>query len=125
MKNIKLGFLSALLIAVLGSSILLINSCKNEGVPADQMQKIPFADVQRVYTFYCAECHSGGGGEGGQLDFTNYNGILSTVTPGNSAKSSSYQAIIQSFQRMPPNIAVPTNERTLIRLWIDQGANPE
>jgi len=33
--------------------------------------------------------------------------------------------MIQSFQRMPPNITVPINGRTLVRLWIDQGANPE
>jgi len=125
MKNIKIGFLSALLIIGIGSSILLVNSCKNEGVPADQMKKIPFADVQQVYSDYCVQCHSGGGGEGGHLDFTNYNGILRTVTPGNSSKSQSYQTMIQSFQRMPPNITVPINGRTLVRLWIDQGANPE
>ena len=89
------------------------------------MKKIPFADVQQVYSDYCVQCHSGGGGEGGHLDFTNYNGILRTVTPGNSSKSQSYQTMIQSFQRMPPNITVPINGRTLVRLWIDQGANPE
>jgi mono/diheme cytochrome c family protein len=104
---------------------VLINACKNEGVLADQMQKIPFSDVQRVYTDYCIRCHSGGGGEGGNLDFTNYNGIIRTVTPGNSSNSKSYQAMIQTFQRMPPNNAVPTNGRTVIRLWIEQGANPE
>jgi hypothetical protein len=125
MKNIKLGFLSALLIFSLGSLIFLTNSCKNEGVPADQMKKIPFTDAQQVYSDYCIQCHSGGGGEGGHLDFSNYNGILGTVTPGNSSKSSSYQAMIQSFQRMPPSIAVPANKRTIVRLWIDQGANPE
>lgn len=121
----RLKNLIAPLIAGIAIICLINSACKQDGVPADQIQKIPFATVQQVYYDYCTECHSGGGGEGGHLDFTSYDGILRTVSPGNSSKSKSYTVMTNTFQRMPPNNAVPTNKRTLIRLWIDQGANPE
>lgn len=119
MKKTRINFFSGTFLLALYLIFILTNSCKNEGVPADQMPTIPFADVQQVYSDYCIECHSGG-----DLDFTSYDGIKNTVTPFNSSKSESYQAMTSTFQRMPPNNVVPTNKRTLIRLWIDQGANP-
>lgn len=107
---------------------LLNSSCKHDGVPADQMAPVPFANVQQVYSEYCVSCHpgnNGGRGGGSRMDFTTYDGILSSVTPGNSSSSKSYQTMISTFQIMPPNGVVPTPKRTLIRLWIDQGAKPE
>ena len=123
MKIKRLGFLLTSLALV--SILFLSNSCKHDGIPASEMAPVLFADVQQVYTAYCTRCHPGtGGGNGGgsHMDFKTYDGILKTVTPGNSSNSKSYQAMIRTFQIMPPNGAVPTNKRTLIRLWIDQGA---
>jgi len=122
MKIKRLGFLSASLVLV---SILFLNdSCKHDGIPADQMAPVPFSDVKQIYNDYCVKCHSGGNGGESRLDFTDYPGIIKTITPGNASKSNSYQAMISTLRIMPPNIAMPTNKRTLIRLWIDQGAKP-
>ena len=123
MKLKRLGFFSILLAIIILPLIFIMNSCKHDGILADQMAPVPFSDVKQIYNDYCIKCHSGGGGES-RLNFTDYAGIIKTVTPGNSAKSQSYQAMISTFRIMPPNIAMPTNKRTLIRLWIDQGANP-
>ncbi len=126
MKNVKPGFFSVMLVTGMASTILLVNSCKHDMIPADQMAPVPFAEVQQVYTDYCVRCHPGstGGGES-RLNFTTYDGILKTVTPGNSASSKSYQTMISTWQLMPPDNVVPTNKRTLVRIWIDQGAKPQ
>ena len=121
----RFGNLSVAAIAGISILFLLNSSCKHDGITADQMAPVAFADVQQVYYGYCTSCHSGGNGGESHLDFTTYEGILRTVSPGNSSNSESYQAMINTFQIMPPNGAVPTNQRTLIRLWIDQGAKPE
>ncbi len=121
----RFGNLSLPVIAGIAILFLLNSSCKHDGIPADQMTPVAFADVQQVYFGYCTSCHSGGNGGGSRLDFTTYEGILRTVSKGNSSNSKSYQAMINTFQIMPPKGAVPTSQRTLIRLWIDQGANPQ
>jgi uncharacterized membrane protein len=124
--NIKrFGNLYLPVIAGIAILFLLNNSCKHDGITADQMAPVAFAEVQQVYSDYCIRCHSGSNGGESRLDFSTYTGILRTVSPGNSSKSKSYQAMIKTFQIMPPNGAVPTSKRTLIRLWIDQGAKPE
>jgi hypothetical protein len=66
-------------------------------------------------------CHNGRGGESGYV-FTDYASIMNAITPGNAAKSKAYQAITSTFQLMPPKNALPIGKRTLIRLWIEQGA---
>jgi uncharacterized membrane protein len=102
---------------------LLVNSCKHVGIPADQMPQINFTEqVLPIFTQNCAPCHGGGKGGGGGTKFTDYTSIMKSITPGDASKSKAYQAITSTFQLMPPNNALTTNERTLIRLWIDQGA---
>jgi len=123
MKNIRSFPFSTLLIFGLGTIIFLTFSCKHAGVPADQMPQVAFSDVLPIFQSYCATCHDGKGGES-RLNFTDYAGIMKSITPGNASKSSAYQAMIGTFNIMPPNIAMPTSKRTLIRLWIDQGAKP-
>jgi uncharacterized membrane protein len=122
MKFKRFGYFSSSLLVGLAALLFLNNSCKHDGIPAEQMTQISFTEVQPIYNSYCGRCHSGGNGDQGRLDLTTYTGILSSVTPGNSSKSKSYQAMTSTFQIMPPDIAMPKNERTLIRLWIDQGA---
>jgi len=86
-------------------------------------------DVLPIYTNSCAiaGCHDGSGGESGRA-LNNYNDILSTVVPGNPDASSSYQAIIKTWgeNRMPPDQPISLDNRTMIRVWIEQGAtNPK
>jgi len=122
MMNLKrFGNLSIPAIVSIAIMFLMNNACKHDGVPADQMAPVPFSKVEEVYTLYCVSCHYSGGENG--LDFSYPGGIRNSVTPGNSSTSKSYQAMISTFQIMPPNSAVPTSKRTLVRIWIDQGAN--
>jgi len=119
--NIKrLGLLSVSLISI--SVLFLSNSCKHEGIPASEMAPVSFTEVQPIFQNYCGTCHSSGGSRGSRLDFTTYAGIVKEITPGNASKSKAYEAMISTFQIMPPSIALPTNKRTLIWLWIEQGA---
>jgi hypothetical protein len=47
---------------------------------------------------------------------------MKSVTAGNADKSEAYQAITSAFESMPPDNPLPINKRTIIRLWIEQGA---
>jgi mono/diheme cytochrome c family protein len=119
----RLFYPSVLVALIIVPVFFLTNSCKHEGVPADQMPKINFTEqVLPIFTQNCASCHGGGKGGGGDTKFTDYASIIKSITPGDALKSKAYQAITSTFQLMPPNNALTTNERTLIRLWIDQGA---
>ena len=52
-----------------------------------------------------------------------FEGISKTVTPFNPDASQSYQAIIAKWgNRMPPDQPLSEENRTIIRLWIEQGA---
>jgi hypothetical protein len=82
-------------------------------------------DVLPIYTISCAYggCHDGKGESGRALD--NYIDIVSTVVPGNPGASSSYQAIIakRGENMMPPGQPISLDNRTMIRVWIEQGAH--
>lgn len=98
------------------------NSCKHEGIPADQFPQICFqSEILPIFQNSCASCHGSTRGESG-LDFSTYSGIMKAITPGDASKSKAYQAITSTFQLMPPNNALPEEKRILIRLWIEQGA---
>jgi len=123
MKFRRLSFLSASLIIGIGSTLMLVNSCKHEGIPADQMPEVCFqSEVLPIFQNSCGTtgCHSSDGGNG--YNFTDYSGIMKAITAGNADKSKAYQAITSTFQIMPPDNALPANKRTIIRLWIEQGA---
>ncbi len=115
----RLSFLSALVVLPL---FFLVNSCKHEGIPADQFPQVCFQEeILPIFQNSCATCHGGSRNEAG-LDFSNYAGIMKAITPGNADKSKAYKAITSTFQLMPPDNALPADKRILIRLWIEQGA---
>ena len=121
MKNKRIGFFKLSLMIGVGFFPFLISSCKHDGVPMDQLPQIPFSEVLPIFTQNCATCH-GGNGESRGLAFTDYTSIMRSVQAGNSSKSKAYQAMFSTFQLMPPNNPLTTSQRTMIRLWIDQGA---
>lgn len=123
MKKTRIGFLSAFLILGLGSVSVLINSCQHEGVPADQLDQICFQEqILPIFQNSCGTsgCHDSRG-EAGYV-FTDYASIMKGITAGNADKSKAYQAMTSTFQLMPPDNALPVSKRTLVRLWIEQGA---
>jgi len=121
MKNKRIGFLKLSLMIGIGFILFLVNSCKHDGIAVDQLPQIHFSEVLPIFTQNCATCH-GGSGESRGLAFTDYTSIMRSIQAGNSSKSKAYQAMISTFQLMPPNNPLTTSQRTLIRLWIDQGA---
>ena len=121
MKNKKTAFLKLSFLAGLSFLLFLVNSCKHDGIPADQLPQIPFSEVLPIFTQNCATCHGGQGGES-RLSFSDYVSIMKSIQAGNSSKSKAYQAITSTFQLMPPNNPLTISQRTMIRLWIDQGA---
>ncbi|HZL10952.1 MAG TPA: c-type cytochrome domain-containing protein [Prolixibacteraceae bacterium] len=124
MKMTRFGFISALLIFGLGSLLFLVNSCKHDGIPADQFPAVNFNEqILPIFQNSCGTsgCHDSRG-EAGYV-FTDYANIMKAITAGNADKSKAYKAITSTFQLMPPDNALPIEKRTLIRLWIEQGAN--
>ena len=120
----RLGHISLLIALVLLPCLFLINSCKHDGITADQFKPICFTgEVLPIFQNSCAMtgCHDANGGETGYV-FTDYSSIMKSITPGNASKSKAYQSITSTLKLMPPGNALPISKRTLIRLWIEQGA---
>lgn len=120
----SVGFLSALLILVLGLILSTTNSCTHEGISADQMEEICFTQqILPIFQNSCAtaECHDAATAEDGYI-FTDYTNIMKSINPGNASKSKAYEAITSNSEIMPPDNPLPLDKRILIRLWIEQGA---
>ena len=123
MKPDKIYLSLALLMIITIAS--WISSCSHKtditGLPEVCFER----DVLPIYTNNCAitGCHDGKGRESGR-PFNNYNNIVSTVVPGDPGASRSYQAITSKWggNRMPPSQPISLDNRTMIRLWIEQGA---
>jgi hypothetical protein len=113
----------ALLIII--TTAFLIISCIHKtditGLPEVCFER----DVLPVFKNNCAipGCHDGGNRELGRA-LDNYNNIVNTVVPGNPDASSSYKAIVSKWggNLMPPTHPISIENRTMIRLWIEQGA---
>ncbi|HKJ41201.1 MAG TPA: c-type cytochrome domain-containing protein [Sunxiuqinia sp.] len=101
-------------------------SCQHDAPSPDQFDQVCFQEkILPIFQTGCAisGCHSGGNNEAG-YDFSNYNGIMQAISPGAPEKSKAYKAIIEKWGEgaMPPSNPLPESQRTLIRLWIEQGA---
>lgn len=81
-------------------------------------------DILPIFINNCAisGCHDGGGRES-HFSLNNYNDIIREITPGNPDASRLYQTIISKWGNlMPPNQPLSLENRTKIRVWIEQGA---
>lgn len=120
------GYFPASVFFSLTMAVLLNNSCKHDGTPADQLPPINFTQqVLPIFQNSCATsgCHDNQTAEEGYV-FNDYAGIMKAITPGNAGKSKAYEAITSSTELMPPGNALSTSQRTTIWLWIEQGAKP-
>jgi hypothetical protein len=79
--------------------------------------------VLPIFTAGCATagCHDAYAAGGYRLD--SYEGIMNGLVPGNSQSSRLYQTMVsRDHDRMPPGHPLSKEERMLVRVWIDQGA---
>ncbi len=81
-------------------------------------------DVFPIFLNSCAKpaCHDGSGES--ELVLTSYSVIRNGVVPGAPYSSSLYKSIIATSgeNKMPPDQPLTIDNRILIRVWIEQGA---
>jgi hypothetical protein len=122
MKPDKIYLSLALLLIF--TTLSWVTSCTHEA-DIKNMPEICFErDVLPIFTNSCAKtgCHDGSGESG--IAYNNYLDISNSVVPYNPEASSSYKAIIatRGENKMPPNQMLSQENRTIIRVWIEQGA---
>jgi hypothetical protein len=114
-----------LILLVILTTISWITSCTHDAKISDYPEICFARDVLPIFQNSCAisGCHDGVGRES-RMALNNYTDISRTVSRGNPNSSRSYQAIIATMgeNKMPPNQPLSLENRTIIRLWIEQGA---
>jgi hypothetical protein len=123
MKRIRVYGLVA--IFCLFGSALFYFSCKHELIVPDNIPEICFeSEVLPIFQNNCSMtgCHDAVGESGYVLN--NYIGISHAVVSGKPYESPAYKAIIAKSGegKMPPDKPLSLENRTIIRLWIQQGA---
>lgn len=124
MKRERIAFLTILVVLNFSVLLFLSNSCQHESIQADQIEQICFTEqILPIFQNSCATsgCHDNKGA-GGYV-FTDYAQIMKGIHAGDADKSKAYRAITSTLELMPPGNPLPQEKRTLIRLWIEQGAN--
>jgi len=106
------------------SAFFWITSCTHNAV-LDNIPELCFErDVLPIFQNSCAisGCHDGAGES--NLALNSYVPISHAVEPGKPYSSPVYKAIlaISGDNMMPPGKPLSLNNRTIIRLWIEQGA---
>ena len=117
-------FLSLALLIIL-TTFSWISSCTHKA-NIEGIQQVCYNEVDTIFYNSCwnpqlGDCHDG---TGEPENFSIPANIINSVVPGNPDASRSYQAIIatRGENRMPPSGPISLDNRTIIRLWIEQGA---
>jgi hypothetical protein len=125
MKHYKIYLSLSLLIII--TAFAWVTSCTHVTDIANVPEVCFEGEILPIFVNNCAMagCHNGGGGGESRLVLDNYVDISHSVSPGNPNASRSYQSIIGKGGegRMPPGQPLTLYNRTLIRIWIEQGAN--
>jgi len=122
MKFYRISHFSGLLSVIF--ILFWVISCTHDAI-LDNLPEICFErDVLPIFQNSCAisGCHDGSGEPDPAL--TGYVPISHAVEPGKPYSSSIYRAIIATSgeDKMPPDQPLSLDNRTIIRLWIEQGA---
>jgi len=106
------------------ASVLLIFSCVNKADISDLPAVCFDNEVLPIFRNSCAKpgCHDGTGES--DLVLNSFATISYTVVPFDPEASQSYKAITTTWgeMKMPPDEPLSKDNRTIIRLWIEQGA---
>jgi hypothetical protein len=117
----------SLVLLVIFTTVSWITSCTHKANIADLREICFTGEVLPIFSANCAMagCHDGNGGRESRLAFNNYYDIRNTVTPGNPGASRAYLAITAKMgeNMMPPQQPLSLESRTIVRLWIEQGAD--
>ena len=115
----------SLIIILIITTVSWITSCTHDAKITDIPTVCFESEVLPIFTNSCAisGCHDGGGRES-HMALNNYADISRSVVPGNPNSSNLYKAIIATWGegKMPPDRPLSLENRTIIRLWIEQGA---
>lgn len=106
------------------------NSCKHQPKDVSLIRTVCFeTEVLPIFQSNCTMpgCHddSKEGDEDGDINLKTYTGILKGVVPGKPDESKIYEAITNKWGEImppPPNNPLTKTQRSLIYLWILQGA---
>jgi len=106
--------------------IVSLPSCTHDPVGIDMLQPVCFDSlVMPILQTSCGKsgCHGSGSDEGG-FALTGYSSLMPLVNAGDPRGSKLYQIItdINSEEMMPPDQPLSKEQRTIIEVWIAQGA---
>ena len=122
MKIIKIQHPALLVLAMAVAAWSL--TCTHSADISDLPEVCFERDVLPVFQNSCAiaGCHDGGGES--DLILNNYLDISHAVSPGRPFDSEVYKAITATWgeNKMPPDQPLSLDNRTIIRVWIEQGA---
>jgi hypothetical protein len=114
----------SLLLLIVLTTTSWFTSCTHTADISDFPEVCFTRDVLPVFLNSCAlaSCHDGTGES--DLLLSNYNEILKSVNPGIPDDSDIYKSITAKGgeKLMPPGQPLSTDNRVLIRFWIEQGA---
>jgi hypothetical protein len=122
---------STILIFIAGSIIAVftisqLQSCSHEPIGIENLRTICFeSEVLPMLQNSCgmSGCHDGHSEPSRSFVPTDYASIVKHVKPGNANGSTLYKVLGSSYLTiMPPDRPLTKDQRTLIEVWIEQGA---
>ncbi len=123
-KSTLVGLGELISLSIFTLFFLGISSCSHEGDP-NAVETISYKEqIAPIISGNCSMtgCHDGGE----EFSLKSYSDVMNNVSAGDSKGSELYTSVSSSFGfiRMPPSPADPLTkqQRTLIDLWIGQGA---
>ena len=123
--NRKLFFLKLSCFNILIALSIFLVQCKHDAQGLDSQPVVSFkTQILPVFQGSCAksDCHNG---SSHLFGLNSYSSIMNNISAGDPINSEAYTVMTSAWiQPMPPKPAppVPQESRTLIFLWIKQGA---
>ncbi len=113
-------------VPVIAASFVLIAGCTHEPEDISSLREVCFdSEILPIFQTNCAisGCHNSSSSEEDYV-LDSYGAIVSKgIVPGNAGESELYKVLFASGEdQMPPSGYIPESQRTLIRVWIEQGA---
>jgi hypothetical protein len=115
---------SPFLLMIVLVQFLINSSCKHDPQGIDKFDTVCFqSQILPIIQTSCGYtgCHDG---TSEAFPLQNYSQVRDIVSPGNAGRSTLYKVITAvNGNMMPPNRPLTKDQRTLILVWIQQGAN--